>query len=358
MKKMSYFFWVLSLLAMVVFTACSGDNQLTDPDGTSGTEETSLNLEFGGYETNDEQVAFGDTELLIETENEVEVSDTYATDAIVTDALRSDSTDHRVFVLRATWGYLHGDSTETEVTDWSGSAEVSKGTLVVLKTVRFESNDFVHLPRTSRRLVEFTSQTKPHFDGLVLAIIDHGASDLEGTFTLNAGAFTKTLNFSELDSLELIEPVGGEGQEVSIVSHSRDVRPFNGGFLSGKWIKTRPDGGIFRGRWISSLGTSAGYVRGIWGINDFRNKVFKGKYISVNGDFRGLLAGQWSYTRGSENAGVFSGRWVNRDRQLVGTLRGHFKTGRVGDRRGYFQGRYHIHDQGRAEADPNADALE
>lgn len=358
MKKRSYFFWALSLLAMVVFTACSGDNQLTDPDGTSETEETSLNLEFGGYETNDEQIAFGDTELLNETAGDVDVSDTYATDALVTDALRSDSTDHKVFILRATWGYLQGDTTETDVTDWSGAAQVSKGTLVVLKTVRFEANDFVHLPRTSRQLVEFTSQTKPHFDGLVLAIIDNGDSDVEGTFTLNAGAFTTTLKFGELDSLELIEPVGGNGQEVSIISHSRDIRPFHGGFLSGKWIKTRPDGGIFRGRWISSLGTNAGYVQGIWGINDFGNKVFKGKYISVNGEFRGLLAGQWTYTRNSENTGVFTGRWVNHERRVIGTLRGHFKTGRVGDRRGFFQGRYHIQDRDRLERDPNTDALD
>lgn len=358
MKKLFNFFWVLSLLAMVTFTACSGDNQLTEPEANSESEEASLNLEFGGYETNDEQIAFGDTELLNESSETVDVTDTYATDARVVDALRSDSTDARVFIVRATWGYLQGDSTETDITDWSGSAQIDRGTLIVLKTVRFEGNDFVHLPRTSRQLVEFTSQTKPHFDGLVLAIIDKDTSDSEGTFTFNAGAFTTTLRYSDLDSLELIEPVGGEGHEVSIISHSRDVKPFAGGFISGKWIKTRPHGGQFRGRWISSLGSSAGYIKGIWGINDFGNKVFKGKYISVNGEFRGLLAGQWSYTRGSENTGVFSGRWVNRDRQLVGKFRGHFKTGRVGDRRGYFHGRYHIHNHGRTEGDPNTDAVD
>ena len=98
---------------------------------------------------------------------------------------------------------------------------------------------------------------------------------------------------------------------------------------------------MFRGRWINSLGTNAGHLRGIWGINRFGNKVFKGKYISLNGEFRGLLAGQWKYVHG-ENGGFFQGRWVNRAHQTVGIMKGHFKTGRPGDRRGFFHGRYRV----------------
>jgi hypothetical protein len=326
-------------LTLSFFAAC-GNEQLvnsTDP----GDEEVSLDKSFGGYDTDDEAVGFGETDMIDDFPEDVEVDDSISDDPTVVAELNDARS--KVYFLRVTWGYLEGDSTATETTDWSGAAQVSKGTLVLLKTVRFESNDFVHRPRPDRQTLEFASFTKPHFDGLALAIIDNDTaqSDVEGTFTINAGSYSKVLSFSELDSLELIEAVGNEGQEVSILSRSKDVTPFAGGFMAGRWVKTGPNGGEFRGRWITSMGDNAGHLRGIWGINRNGNKVFFGKYISLNGEFRGLLEGQWELNRG-ERGGTFHGRWVDSNLESAGTLRGHFKTGRPGDRRGFFQGRFKV----------------
>lgn len=356
MKKMFSLASVAALSTLLVLSACTSNDSLTDAGNVAGGEEKlSLEKEFGGFETNDESVAFGEADMLDDFPEDQEVTDAFAADAAVVDALSystdaRDSSDApiRAYFLRIKYGLLEGDSTATEIIDWSGSAEVNKGTLVVLRTIRFEANDFIHLPRESRLKVDFTSFTKPHFDGMVLAIIDNDTTDQDGLFTFTAGSYTKTLSFSELDSLELLESVGDLGHEVSLVARSKEYVPFAGGFASGHWVKTERNGGKFRGRWINSLGTNAGHLKGIWGINRFGNKVFKGKYISLNGEFRGLIAGQWNYERG-ENGGFFQGRWVNRNHDTVGIIRGKFKTGRAGDRRGFFHARYRVTHRNNSE---------
>ena len=351
MKKYTPLLWISVLSALMAFTACSSNQPLTGTEDNSGTEEISLDKEFGGYTTQDESPAFGEADMAADFSEDVSASDPVATEPEVVTALtaESDSTI-KAYFLRVTFGLLEGDSTATEVVDWSGSVEVSKGTLVILKTIRFESNDFIVRPRENRQRFEFTSFTKPHFDGFALAIIDNDTTNnaVDGTLTINAGAFSKTLAFSELDSLDLLEAVGSGGHEVSIVSRSKEVVPFAGGFLAGRWAKTRKDGGEFRGRWINSIGTNAGFLKGIWGINRLGNKVFKGKYISMNGKFGGLLAGEWGYATDA-NTGIFRGRWVNRAHDTVGTVKGHFRTGRQGDRRGFFHGRYKIKNRDNAE---------
>lgn len=341
MKRSLLSLWLLTVFTIFLFSAC-GKNQLISPDEIPGNEdELSLDKEFGGFDTSDEPVAFGDTEILEEFTEDAEVADAISEDPQTVDALNAPTV--KAYFLRVTWGLLEGDSMATEVIDWSGSAEINKGTLVLLRAIRFERNDFIHLPRESKQKIEFTSFTKTHFDGLALAIIDNDTTqkDTEGTFTLVAGSYSVVLSFNELDSLELVDSLGTEGLGVSIVSRSKEVVPFAGGFLSGRWVKTRPNGGLFKGRWINSLGTNAGHLRGIWGINRRGEKVFFGKYISLNGEFRGLLAGEWEYTR-DDNRGVFKGRWVNRSLTIMGILKGHFKTGHPGDRRGFFHGRWKV----------------
>ncbi|MFQ5823483.1 MAG: hypothetical protein ACE5JB_05460 [bacterium] len=341
MKNTWFSLFVLVFLATFLLIGC-GKNQLISPDEElEGEEELSLDKEFGGFDTSDEAIGFGDPNMVDDFTEDADVADAFSVEAETIEALNADTV--KAYFLRITWGQLEGDSTATEVIDWSGSAEINKGTLVLLKTIRFERNDFIHLPRESRQKIDFTSFTKPHFDGITIAIIDNDTTqeNVEGTFTLNAGSYSKVLAFSELDSLELVEPVGTEGNEVSIISRSKEIVPFAGGFLSGRWVKTRANGGIFRGRWINSLGTNAGHLRGIWGINQQGEKVFFGKYISMNGEFRGLLAGEWEYTR-DEHRGIFRGRWVNRAITIIGTLKGHFKTGRPGDGRGFFHGRWRV----------------
>ncbi|MCH7755711.1 hypothetical protein IH970_11395, partial [candidate division KSB1 bacterium] len=291
MKKYFSLLWFSVLLAMLAFSACSNNGQLTSPGEELGEEAFSLEKEFGGYESNDETTAFGDGEMADEFGEDESVADTYATDAGMTDVLNPGTAavdGVKACFVRITWGLLEGDSTATDAIDWNGSAQVSKGTLVVLRKIRFEGNDAIVLPRTDRRLVEFNSHTLGHLDGLLLAIIDNDSTDEEGIFTFTAGDYSKTFTFGELDSLELIEPVGALGYEVSIISRCKEVVPFGGGFMAGRWVKTREHGGIFKGRWISGNGAHAGHLKGIWGIADNGEKVFKGKIIDMNGNFRAL----------------------------------------------------------------------
>ena len=327
----------LAVFSMLVLTACNKDQPTSASDDLSSSDEISLEKEFGGYTASDEMPAFGDDALLEESAEDVEVSDPVSEQA----ALQAESGDAtlKAYVLRIKWGLLQGDSTATEVVEWSGSASINKGTLAVLKTIAFESEDAVQLPRTSRHEVSFTSFTRPHLDGLVLLIIDNDTTEVEGQFTLIAGAYSRTFLYSVLDSMEVLDPVGSNGHEVSIVSRSREVKPFDGGFLAGRWIKLDDRSGEFHGRWINSLGTNAGHLRGIWGVRRNGQHVFFGKYISLNGEFGGLLRGEWGYTRG-EQAGWFAGKWHDQSLNQTGELRGHFKTGRPDDGRGFFHGRW------------------
>ena len=352
MKRFMSYLSISGLCLMVALTACSSNEELTGVDEqlNSGELELSLDKEFGGYETDDEAAAFGEVDMLESFPEDLQVVDSFDGDPAVTDAISDVPSTIPAYFLRITWGLLEGDSTATEVIDWNGSAEINKGTLVVMRKIRFESNDQV-LRRDNRRKVEFKSLTKPHFDGLMFAVIDNDDStDAEGTFTFKAGEYEKTLTFAEMDSLELVEPVGAGGHEVSIVTRSKDVQQFAGGFIEGRWVKSKRNGGEYKGRWINSTGDGVGHIKGIWGVNRFGNKVFKGKYISLNGHFRGLIQGQWNYERGNAG-GHFKGRFYNSERQVIGTISGKFKHGREGDRRGYFNARYEITNGENKEGD-------
>lgn len=343
MKKSFLSFILTTVLLGILLFACSGYDQITNlNDSTTNDEELSLDKAYGGFDTNDEPVAFGDTDLLNDfSEDDAEVDDEFSKGADVTEDLNSSSM--KAYFLRITWGYLEGSSDATEVINWSGSAEVNKGTLVIFRTILFEKHDYIHLPRTSRKKIDFTSYTLPHYDGIAIAILDNepDMDDVEGTLTFNAGEYSKVLTFDELESLELVEQVGTDGHEVSIMSKSKEVEPFAGGFLDGRWLRTNPHGGIFKGRWINSIGTNAGYLKGIWGVNWNGDKVFYGKYINFNGVFGGLLAGKWEPVF-DINGGIFEGHWVNRTLSMIGVLKGHYRTGFPGDGRGFFHGCWRI----------------
>lgn len=340
MKRALFSFTMSVALSAFLLTSCTKDQPVGPEQNTGSDEQLSLDKEFGGFTTSDEAVAFGDAELMNEAGEDAEVADIMSTDAKTTSALASATV--KSYMVRLTWGKLEGDASATEVVDWSGYAEVNKGALAVLKTIRFERGDHLNLPRENRQRLEFTSQTQTAFDGILIAIIDNDstATDVEGTFTFAAGSYSRVFTFAELDSFDLVEPVGGNGDAVSIVSRVREVTPFAGGFLAGRWIRDNRYGGFFRGRWINSLGTNAGHLRGIWGVNRNGEQVFFGKYISLNGAFGGLLRGTWEFVRGEEG-GIFKGRWYDRSRNESGILGGHFRLGQPGDGRGYFQGRWH-----------------
>lgn len=335
--------FMLAALGMAVsglmLTACNKEN----PTGTDTTldDQTAISLEkeFGGYTTSDEAPMFNDQNVVAES-----LEDESANDVMSATELSAFNAGAGLkgYVVRVKWGLLQGDSTATEVVDWSGAASVDRGVLTVLRTINFEraQGDGLVLPRTSRKEIGFTSQTRPFVDGLLLMIIDKDTSNAPGQFTLTLGAnYTRTLSFSELDSADIVESVGANGHAVSIVSHSRQAREFNGGFLAGRWVKKNERGGEFFGKWINSEGTNHGSVKGVWGVRQNGAQVFFGKYIGNNGQFGGLLRGEWGFEN-DRNLGWFEGKWFDRNLQATGPVKGHLRFGRANDGKGYFHGRW------------------
>jgi len=326
---------ILALSALLIIGGCS-KNSPTEP--TQDEQETELDKPYGGFDTSDELPAFGDPEMSVAYDDDEDADDPISLDPEFTSSVSADTVN--AYFIRITWGLLEFDSTATEIINWNGSASITRGTLGVMKTIRFEGNDHIVLPRTDRKSVQWVSATKPHYDGIVLIIVDRDTLNVDGEFTFTTDQYSRTFTYEELDSLELVETVTPEGHEVSIQAYNKKVIPFGGGFLDGKWIRTRKHGGIFKGRWINNLGTRVGHLKGIWGMNRFSEKVFFGKYISLNGRFGGLIAGNWDYADDQENSGWFAGRWVNRSLTAIGTLKGHWKIREDNPRHGFFHGKW------------------
>ncbi len=328
---------IFGLLTLLIIGGCS-KNSPTDPNQEQ--EQTELDKPYGGYDTSDELPAFGDPDMTVSFSDDQPVTDGVTQDPDFVGALDSNVAAVDVYYIRITWGLLEGDSTATNVINWDGSASITRGTLGIMKTVRFERNDKIVLPRTDRKTVQWVSRTVPHFDGIVLAIIDRDTLNVDGAFTFSTNLYTRTFSYDELDSLDLVETVTNEGHQVSIQAYNKKVIPFGGGFLDGKWLRTRKHGGIFKGRWINNIGTRVGHLRGIWGVNRVGEKVFFGKYVNLNGRFGGLVAGNWDYSDDSDTMGWFAGRWVNHSLTAIGKLKGRWKVKPDSDRFGFFHGKW------------------
>ena len=335
MKK--YFFLstlILSLLTMLFLGGCSKDS----PTEPTNTEINELDKAYGGYSTSDELPAFGDPAMSTEFADDENVSDPIVIDENFVAAV--DSNTVNAYFIRIVWGMLEYDSTATEAFDWSGTATINKGVLGIMKTIRFEGSDRIMLPRPDRKVVQWTSHTIGHLDGISMVILDRDSTDSEGLFTIATGLYERTFSYDELDSLELLETVTESGQQISIMAYKKAVIPFGGGFFDGRWIKTRKNGGKFSGRWINSLGTRSGHLKGICGVNSHEIKVFHGKYVTVNGRFGGLLSGNWGYAQDDTTKGWLDGRWVNKNLTNIGKVKGHWKIKKDNNRHGFFNGKW------------------
>lgn len=326
---------IFGLLTLIIIGGCSKDSP-TDPNQEE--ELTELDKPYGGYDTSDELPAFGDPDMTVAFEDDEDVADDITLDPEFTNSIDANGID--AYYIRISWGLLEGDSTAKDVINWNGSASITRGTLGIMKRILFEGNDRIILPRPDRKTVQWISNTAPHFDGIVLVILDRDTLNVDGEFTFATDLFTRTFTYEELDSLELIETVTPQGHQVSIQAYNKKVIPFGGGFLEGKWIKTKQHSGVFKGRWINDVGTRIGHLKGIWGVNRFGEKVFFGKYINLNGRFGGLIAGNWDYGEEGDNMGWFAGRWVNRSLTSIGTLKGHWKIRPDSERHGFFHGKW------------------
>ncbi|MGB7061847.1 MAG: hypothetical protein WBF13_05780 [Candidatus Zixiibacteriota bacterium] len=331
---------LVSLVVMVfIVNGCIFDSSKKINNDTNELEIPDLEDEFGGFKPTDEVAGFGDPEILTEFAEDQDVVDLLSTDPQIAADIEDSLVD--VYFLRITWGRLEWDTTPTAVTDWSGSAQIDKGTLVLLRKIRFEPGDYIHRPRPDPRTLEWTSFTGPHFDGIYVAIVvpPSETTSAEGTLTFSTTPFSQTFNFSELESINVVHSVDQQGNEIALVGHKKQLIPCGNGFLEGRWIKTAQHKGVFKGRWINRHGGLAGHLKGQWGVRENGEKVFFGKYISHSGAFKGLLRGRWGYSDNQEG-GWFAGEWCDQNGQPKGVLKGHFRAGGDKGRKGYFQGQW------------------
>lgn len=333
-------FTVLSMMCIFFIffvNGCIFDSVKRINNDNTQAQVPNLEDEFGGYRVTDEAPGFGDPEILDEFGEDQDVPDLLSQDPQFASGIKDSIAD--VYFLRITWGMLQGDSSAVNVIDWSGSATINKGVLVLLRTIRFESSDFIHRPRPDRRTLEWTSYTRPDFDGICIAIVvpPNDTNTAEGQFTFATAPFTQTFSFSELESINVVYPVDEYGNEISFVGHKKQLIPCGGGFLEGRWVTNGPNQGKFSGKWINAEGTLNGHLKGHWGIRKNGEKVFFGKYISTGGEFRGLLKGRWGYGE-DEAKGWFFGYWYDRHHRAGGTLKGHWVAGNEVNRKGFFHG--------------------
>ena len=333
---------IVSLFTVIFFVGgCIFDSTKKINNDNTELEIPDLEDEFGGFKPTSEAPGFGDPEILSEFGEDEDVADLLSTDPQVAADIEVSLVE--VYFLRITWGQLEWDTTATTVMDWSGAAQIDKGTLVLLRTIRFEPGDYIHRPRPDRRTLEWTSFTQPHFDGIYIAIVvpPDDTTSGEGTLTFTTTPFSQTFSYSELDSINEVYSVDGEGNEIAFVGYKKQLVPCGNGFFDGKWVRTRQHEGVCQGRWINRDGSLAGHFEGYWGKRNNGQKMFFGKCIEPNGEFKWLIRARWEYSHShGEDRGWFAGELFDREGQQKGALKGHFRAGGEKGRKGHFQGQW------------------
>ena len=320
-NKLPYtFLFASSLVGMVACVADSGSS--TGEDTAQVTDD--LAQPNGGFTTANEAASFGIadefTAAAIEADSG-DPGDNMATDPTVSAMAGSGTVVARDVLVM--WGNIprgpNGDKR-----DWTGSWTVSRGAMIVRRTIAFEARDHLNLPRADAQTVAFTSHTKPASDGLALTLLDNAvtgaASPLTLTYapadpTLSADTFQITV--SDLDAGPVVIDAG-DGDKIVAVAET-PVDACDGGFMRGRFhavgANTAANGGVgvYLGVVTNRAGAPVGAVRGIYG----NNKVF-GKFIDLQGNFVGLINGEYDATND------FQAKWIDRSGSEHGHLHGHY----------------------------------
>jgi hypothetical protein len=326
MMKRTSFAFAGALLA----SAAGCMTATTDEEATT---QAAIEQPDGGLTMTDEAPTFGDP-AAFETaaiEQAAAVDDSAAADPTVTAMIaQTGAAQLRVAIV---WGHLPPDPTITAVTDWSGTIAVSRGALIVRRTIGFEAATDRLLPRADVRTVEFDSKTRPFADGLALTIVDPSpdpAAPLTLTYTPANGATPIVYAAADLVKGPISVDVGSGGDRMVAVALHHDACAH--GFLRGRWRAFRDGLGGFLGEVADEDGTPIGHLRGIWGTRKSGEQVFFGKYIAEDGSFRGLLAGHWQDDH-------FVGRWLDRGGDH-GRVDGLYRAAPGDEGAGHFLGRW------------------
>lgn len=296
------------LLSLGMF-GCVSHPQSTIAEGEQADQ--ALIDPYNSLGTDDEEVAFGDEQVEEVESQEDDVDDVYAPSS-EEGADEASSEDCHVYSLLIRWGQLTGFNRDVSgVTNWSGTISANVGTLAVLKTVAFERpHDLLH-ERSDPKIIEFTSYTKPHFDGLRIRYevcdVDEAAlgEGEEATLTFSApnASLSRSYPVSELVELnDLVEGIGENNDRF----HALAVKKSDlcQGTIQGRWIQKDAQYGLFKGIVVATNGIRVGYIRGFFGQREGENKLVA-KMISRNGRFGGILKG--TYADQNFSADIYNG---------------------------------------------------
>ncbi len=278
-----------SQLAFTLLLAACVDSSTT-ADVSSAIEQPN-----GGETTTDEAPMFGEPTAFEAASIE---ADTAVSDP-TTIANMQSAASHRLVIV---WGKLPADPNGT-ARDWSGSLQISRGALVVSRTIGFEPATDHLLPRTSPDVVSFTSITKPFVDGLALRALDPtpAATDpLTLTYTAATGGATYSIDLAQLATGPQVIDAGDGFKVVAAEVRDQDCEH---GFMRGRFHQLLPNLGVFRGLVLGPEGGVIGHVRGIYGQRKNGDQVLFGKLIDDAGHFKGIMAG--TYGNGS-----FDAKWI------------------------------------------------
>lgn len=310
---------VLSFFILVLSGCISHPNSSVSE---ADQADQALSDAFTALGIDDEEAAFGDSDVEEVESEEVAVEDEYAPgDEEAAD--EPTTSDCEVYSLLIRWGQLTGFNRDvTGVTNWTGTISANVGTLAVIKKVAFDTNDFL-LARSDPKTIEFESHTAPHFDGLRIRYEVCDADEAElgvdevATLTFNASnaPLTKSYTVSELIALnDLVENVNANKDRF----HAQSIQKSDScqGTIQGRWIQKNDEYGVFKGIVVASNGIRVGYVRGFFGQREGESKLVA-KMISHNGRFGGILKG--TYENNNFSADIY-----NRSRNEIGSVDGSF----------------------------------
>jgi hypothetical protein len=281
---------VRSKLAFCLLLAACVDSGATSSDVSSNLEQPN-----GGETTTDEAPMFGE-------QPEFEAA-TIENDAAYSDptpiADLQSAASHRIVIA---WGKLPADPNSV-ARDWSGQLQISRGALVVGRTIGFEDATDHVLPRASRDIVSFQSITKPFVDGLALRVLDPDPASTDPltlTYTAASGGATYSIDLAQLASGPLVVDAGDGFKIVAAAVRDQDCEH---GFMRGRFHQVAPNLGVFRGLVVGPDGGVIGHVRGIYGQKKDGTKALFGKFIDDAGHFKGIMAGTYG-------DGSFEAKWL------------------------------------------------
>lgn len=308
---------VLGILAAALAVGCGAARDDQDESPEAGEIADALELENGGLAEADEAPMFASESLFTDaTDPETPVTDELeATPPVMELNKKPDAAKIEVALM---WGQIPGNLANQTPYNWSGKISISRGAMLVRRTIRFEDKGDQLLPRKNPQEVAFTSVTLPHNDGLRLTVLDPDPLSKEPlvlTYENKTGIVYQAPIGDLVGGPESV-PVDEAGNRFVGIAMAKPVDVCQFGMLGGKWLRVAPHRGRMIGVVTNPVGDPIGHVKGIWGQRKNGEQVFFGKYIDDQGHFRGIFAGKYG-------EGGYKGKWLHAAHE-AGVLGGHY----------------------------------